>query len=133
LPTAAPLSAALVLELLKGQHLPIGRSMTYTAENDPDTLLGRPGQSTSKVNFQDTRLPPEGEEFSTDSGGAVEVFAIVDDARRRKEYIEGLGRALPSAVESDYLHGRVLLRLTRRLTPEQAGQYEVVLRGLPVD
>src|SRR5258708_6830262 len=48
-----PKTAAQILQLLKAQGLPIGAGIIYTAENDANHLLGRPGQYTGKVNFID--------------------------------------------------------------------------------
>ncbi|MFJ9605027.1 hypothetical protein ACIRS1_01560 [Kitasatospora sp. NPDC101176] len=96
----------------------------YTAEDDPNHLLGRPGQYVSKVSFSDSRIKPadvEGE--SADSvarGGAVEVFATEADARKRSEYIQAIVKGMPALLEYDYVRGPVLIRVSKYLTPDQA-------------
>jgi hypothetical protein len=53
-----PEDANEVVQRLEAEGMPIGESKAYSAENDPNELLGRPGQYTSKVIFKDTRLNP---------------------------------------------------------------------------
>src|SRR5262249_16257173 len=101
----------------------------YTAENDLHKLLGRPGQYTSKVNFQDTRLQTAGNSTDVDAGGSVEVFPNDQSAANRKTYITGLAKGLPALTENDYLKGGILLRISKELTADQAGQYEAALSG----
>lgn len=124
--TPVPITAGAVVERLKTAGLPIGEIVAYTAESDPNKLLGRPNQYTGKANFHDTRLPAT-PDMSTSGGGSVEIFATEADTQARKTYVEGLGKQMPALVEYDYLAGRVLLRLSRALSPEQARQYEQAL------
>src|SRR5215217_8300277 len=65
-------SADEVLQGLKDNDMPIGESVAYTAKNDPNDLLGRPNQYTSKVMFEDTRLNPDpmAKEFDVQNGFA---------------------------------------------------------------
>jgi hypothetical protein len=42
-----PDNATEVVQALENEGMPIGESKTYTAENDPNELLGRPSQYTS--------------------------------------------------------------------------------------
>lgn len=121
-------SAADVLSQLKSKGLPVGQSVTYTAETDVNNLLGRPGQYTSKVNFQDTRLAPQSTNFDVGDGGSIEVFANAEDARRRRDYVEAISKSASFLVEYQYLEGLVLLRLSRRLTPDQAAAYQTALK-----
>lgn len=123
--------AAEVLEELKDQGLPVGQSEVYTAENDPNELLGRPGQYTGKASFKDTRLPPDelaGEDFDVANGGSVEVFANEDEAIKRQEYLETVTQSMPMFAEYAYRSDTVLLRLAKRLTPDQASDYESALQ-----
>lgn len=126
-----PPDAAEVVQELRDESLPIGEIETYTAENDPNELLGRPGQYTGKVTFKDTRLPPDelaGEEFDVANGGSVETFDNEDDAARRQEYLETGTQGIPAFAEYTYREGTVLLRVAGRLTPDQAAEYEEALQ-----
>ena len=129
---SGPQSADEVLQELKDEELPIGESVAYTAKNDPNDLLGRPNQYTSKVTFEDTRLKPDpmANKFDVQNGGSIEVFENKDDAIRRKEYVGDIGKSFSPFSEYIYREGTVLLRLSHRLTPKQAAEYEDVLKGI---
>ena len=123
-PTGASkaLAAEEYVSKLKEVSLAIGETIVYTAETDSNNLLGRPNQYTSKVNFADTTL----EQFESDDpqGGSVEVFNNGADAKKRKEYIDSIGKESPMFIEYSYINGGTLLRLNKALTPEQAKKYE---------
>ncbi|MEU4168685.1 hypothetical protein AB0F46_17640 [Streptomyces sp. NPDC026665] len=99
-----------------------------TAENDPNHLLGRPGEYTSKVTFSDSWVQASqvtgADPGAVERGGAVEVFADAADARARAEYIRAIAKSSPALAEYDYVNGPVLVRVSRYLTPKQAAQYE---------
>jgi hypothetical protein len=126
----APQSADEVLQELEDRGLPIGKSVAYTAKNDPNDLLGRPNQYTSKVTFTDTRLKsdPIADKFDVQNGGSIEVFENENDAIRRKEYVESIGKGFSPFAEYTYREGTVLLRLSHRLIPKQAAEYENALK-----
>ncbi len=119
-----PDNATEVVQALENEGMPIGESKTYTAENDPNELLGRPGQYTSKVIFKDTRLKPDpiASEFDVQNGDSVEVFENEDDAIRRQKYLEAITKGFSPFNEYAYREGTVLLRISHRLTPEQADE-----------
>jgi hypothetical protein len=128
----APQSANDVLQSLKGNGLPIGESIAYTAENDPNELLGRPNQYSSKVMFEDTRLNPDpmAKGFDVQNGGSIEVFEDEDDAIARAEYLETVTKSFSFSAEYSYREGTVLLRLSHRLSPDQAAEYEDALKDV---
>ncbi len=126
-----PMTAEEVLNALAQANLPIGDTITFTAETDPNDLLGRPGQYISKVNFRDTRLSVEDDEsVSTQDGGSIEVFADAQAAEARAQYIHALGQGVSVLAEYDFVEGYVLLRLSRRITPAQAQEYADALAAL---
>lgn len=136
-PAAAPqvpaastkLDATGVLQALKKAGLPIGDYMVYDARTDPNELLGRPGQYVAKVNFLDTRLTIEDpDRFDIANGGSVEVFASHVDASRRQEYLVTITRSLPFLTEYAYREGVVLVRVSKRLIPEEASKYDSALK-----
>ena len=110
--------------------MPIGESIEYTAKNDPNDLLGRPNQYTSKVTFEDTRLKPDpmAHKFDVQNGGSIEVFENQENAITRKEYLESIGKGSSPLSEYVYREDTVLLRLSHRLTPNQAEEYEDALK-----
>jgi hypothetical protein len=127
-----PQSASEVLQGLKNKGLPIGENVAYTAQNDPNDLLGRPNQYTSKLMFKDTRLNPDpmAEEFDVQNGGSIEVFENEDNAIARAKYLENITKSFAPFAEYSYREGTVLLRLSHRLTPDQAAEYEDALKDV---
>jgi len=121
-------TARQVVLRLKALGIPIGAFKTYTVSSDENHLLGRPGQYTSKVNFRDTRLPAA--KFDISGGGSVEVFASNADAQRRYKYVHAVTQSASMFVEYEYLDGRVFLRLSSTLTPQQAKAYAAALKHI---
>ena len=73
-----PPNAEAVVERLQAAGLTIGKVIVYTEETDPNDLLGRPGQYTSKAAFTDTRVDESDlvatPKWDVARGGSVEVF-----------------------------------------------------------
>lgn len=103
-------------------------SGTVTAENDPNHLLGRPNQYTSKITFEDSRVSPADvsgtEKGDVDRGGSIEVFGSPTDAEARAKYIQAVTKSMSALAEYDYVHGKVLVRVSHYLTPKQAAAYK---------
>jgi hypothetical protein len=103
-------------------------SGAVTAANDPNHLLGRPNQYTSKVTFTDSRVSKSDADGyqpgDVELGGAIEVFPDAADAQARARYIETVTRAMPALTEYDYVHDTVVVRVSRYLTPAQAADYK---------
>lgn len=129
-----PPSAEQVTTVLVGKIPTVKLVKSYTAADDPNHQLGRPNGYTSKTAFSDSRIPAdqvEGfDDDATDRGGSVEVFPDEAGATARKTYIQTLGKSLPLAVEYDYVHGGVLVRVAHELTPDQAKDYETATANL---
>jgi hypothetical protein len=120
-----------VLATLKQQGLPIGNSLAYTAETDRNNLLGKPGQYTAKITFADTRLVPAGgDEFDVYNGGSIEFFASEGDARKRVAALTVAIGNIPDLQEYSFLDGNRLLRISQRLTPDQAREYETAFKSV---
>ncbi|MEU5438446.1 hypothetical protein AB0G73_34550 [Streptomyces sp. NPDC020719] len=105
-----------------------------TADTDPNRLLGRPGQYTSKVTFTDSRIKPTDTQGlkagDVQLGGAIETFSSAGDAATRAQYIEAVTRSIPALAEYDYLHGTNVIRVSHYLTPVQAKEYETAAAQL---
>lgn len=105
---------------------------TYTAADDPNSLLGRPNGYTSKTAFIDARVSADKVEFqkedAVERGGSIEVFADAAAAKGRMNYIQEVSKGAPGLLgEYDYVSGAVLVRVSRYLTPDQAKEYETAL------
>lgn len=118
---------------LKAKGLPIGASFTFTADNDQNKLLGRPGQYTGKVNWNDMRIQTSdtGPDISASDGGSIETFATADDATRRFTYVSNIAKTGGPFAEYDYVDGTALLRVSGQLTPAQAKAYADAFTALP--
>jgi hypothetical protein len=117
-----------VLKAFKTAGLPIEKEIIYTQENDPNKLLGRPGQYIAKASWADKRV--EQPESGDLQGGTIEAFESQESLERRKGYIEKIGEAAPIFAQHLFSHKNVLLRLERALTPTQAAEYEKALKQL---
>jgi hypothetical protein len=108
--------------------------VVFTAETDPNRLLGRPTGYLSKASFTDSRIPAEEatgtDEGAVERGGSVEAFADEQGGQNRMRYIQAIAAGLPAAVECDYTSGPVLLRVARSLTPAQAAEYQKALADI---
>jgi hypothetical protein len=128
--TAQLTAEQVVTELVK--RIPtVKPGAVFTAETDPNRLLGRPNGYRSKASFTDTRIPAEDvtgtSEGAVERGGSVEVFADEQGAQRRMQFIQNIASGFPAAVEYNYTSGPVLLRVARSLTPVQAAEYQKAL------
>jgi hypothetical protein len=127
-----PLTAEQIVAVLAEKVPTASPSVAYTALTDPNQLLGTPDSYTSKATFTDSRIDPaqanDTELGSIELGGSVEVFADDADARARKDYLDETFSQLPIEVsEQSFLRGPVLLRISRRLSPTEAAEYEAAL------
>jgi hypothetical protein len=121
------LTAEDVLNALKAAKLPIEKEIVYMEENDPNKLLGRPNQYVGKANWNDARVEPL---TPDDRSMTVEVFASAEDLENRRKYVEAIGKSMSPLAQYQYAHKNALLRLSHKLTPQQAAEYEKVLKSL---
>ena len=119
---AMPLTAEELVIALRQGGLPILGWTLITGPTDPEHLLGRPGQYTSKVVFTDRRLVGGGgtEAANLADGGAIEVFASTGAAARRVPALAGTRSRVSR-------HGRVVLVLSNRLMTASAAKYREAL------
>lgn len=149
--TSAAPDAAAVAAGLRAAKLPVGTVKVYSAADDPNNLLGRPGGYTSKVNFHDTRLPAPVEPGPCDplqpgqdepvchnkpkdpdinDGGSIEVFDNEADAKKRFDYVDAITRGGGPFTEYHWLVGKTFIRVSASLTPEQAKPYEAAAKKI---
>lgn len=122
-----PLTSDEIVAAFKQAGLPIGTVQVYDANNDPNKLLGRPGQYTAKFNFADTRLEQPEDDVT---GGSIESFANDKDMKNRVEYVKSITEGTPMFAEYQYTNGLMFLRLDKGLTPDQAAEYDKVFQTL---
>ncbi len=129
---AAPQTADQIVASLAAKVPTVKIGVTYTADDDPNHLLGRPNGYTSKTTFTDSRIErgPALDATSVKAGGSVEVFPDADAAQRRQLYIQSIQKATPIVgTEYSYLTGTALVRVSGDLTPTQAAEYEAAVSG----
>ena len=116
-----------IVDELSASELPITNLEVFDAETDPNGLLGRPGQYTIKVSWEDGRL-----DASADPVGTIEIFPDVDSMQRRADYVEDIGRESPMLLQWVFTDERTgaVLRVSSDLTPDEAAEYEVWLESL---
>lgn len=130
-PAAPPSSAAPASSLaspsasLIAQRMGLDRQpgyVAYTATTDPNHLLDRQGEYTSKVNWGS-----DGTDQTAATGGSIEVFADAADAQARLQYLQAFKP--PFGDGYDYLTGTALLRLAAGYTPTQATTLKAAFTG----
>lgn len=133
-PSSSALTAEQVTAKLTEKIPTVSLTKTFTAEDDPNKLLGRPGSYTSKTAFADSRVPKEGlppDNTHTEHGGGVEVFPDEAGATARKNQIQEISKSLGGLIaEYGYVKGGVLVRVSGKLTPDQAKEYETALAAI---
>jgi hypothetical protein len=84
----------------------------------------------SEARFADTRLAgPEGKPDGK-NGGVVEIKATPAEARGRSGGLPVISLLLPAPAEARLAQGRILLRLSSRLSPDAVDRYAVALSRL---
>lgn len=127
----ASMDAEQVVKALTGSVASAKPATVYTAESDPNKLLGRPGGYVSKADLTDDRAKPKLEEDAVQQGGSVEIFEDPSEAEDRAKYIaDTLKAAKIFGTEYHYVNGGILLRVSGALTPDQAAEYEAALKKL---
>lgn len=116
-----------IVDALSASDLPVINLEVFDAETDPNSLLGRPGQYTVKVSWEDGRLTD-----SLDASGTLEVFPDAESMQRRADYIEEIGQEVPMLLQWIFTDERTgaVLRVSSDLTPEQAAEFEAWLQSL---
>lgn len=115
-------TAAEILGSMKSAGVPMKAVQDFTEETDPNHLLGRPDQYTSKAEFKDPRYP----HADTIS---VEVFSNPEDAKVRHDYIATVTKGVAFLVQYQYLDGPALLRAPHAILPKDAKKYEVAFHA----
>jgi hypothetical protein len=130
---APPPQTADVIVKAIAAKVPTARpGLVYTADTDPNHLLGTPSNYTSKATFTDSRIStadtPDPQPDNLQAGGSVEVFADASDAMIRQQHLRQLEKNPPLlGTEYTFINGATLLRISGRLTPTQAAQYQAAL------
>ncbi len=105
----------------------IGEYIVYDETTDPNELLGRPGQYTSKCDFAITTIETGDE--SNPFCATVEVFENENDAKSRYDYISGIYESMPMLQEYMYMNANVILRMDFDVLPSEEKIYEELVES----
>lgn len=119
-------TAERVATALADSGLPIVDIEVFTSKSDPNKLMGRPSQYTSKVNFEDTRYPLRDDTIRT-TEPTIEGFATVADAKKRVDYVTRISSSSTLVLQYIYHSGKFVLRLPREVEPDDAKAYQTAL------
>lgn len=130
-PVAVPTDATTVLAKLTAAGLPISNTAVQDENTDPNNLIGRPNEYTSRASFDVPGGDTGGDRYSVDRGGVIEVFRATADASTRVAYIQGLLKKSPIlGTEYDYQAGPVLVRIAGKVKPSVAAKFQQALATL---
>ena len=124
-------SEAFVIERLQGIE-GIGDISAVTEDNDPNGQLGKSGGYTATVYFtsplvdQSDVIGSTVIEKGTEGGGAIEVYANVDDASKRKDNLSSFDGGILSSGSHEVV-GTVLVRTSDKLTASQQKELEAAI------
>lgn len=124
-------SEAFVIERLQAVE-GVGDISAVTEDNDPNGQLGKDGGYTATVYFTSPLVDQSqvyGDsiiEKGTAGGGAVEVYATVEDANKRNDYLAGFDGGILSSG-SHAVVGTVLVRISDELAASQQDQLEAAI------
>ena len=128
----APTEAYVIKCLETVEH--IDGISAVTEDNDPNGNLNKAGGYTATVYFADDRVPADKVEIKgktiidkgIDGGGAIEVYANEEDAKKRNDYLAGFDGSI-LASGSHKVIGTVLVRTSDYLTASQQKELEAAI------
>ena len=123
-----PLTADQLADALIKQGLPIVDKIVFDARTDPNKLLGRPGGYSSKVSFRDERYIDSEEDSMYQH--TIETFPTAAAAQSRKRYVDKVTNGVSFLMQYQFISGRILLRMDKVLTPDEATQYDTALQKI---
>ena len=121
---AAPAPAAVDAATLanKAKQATSTKVVTITEDNDPNSLIGRPGGYVSAAVIYDAGV--ECTSLGTSCGAGVEVFATAADAQARSDFILKTLKSAPAlGTEYHTVNGAALLRVNGKVKPSVAQAY----------
>lgn len=130
------LTAEDIIMEMKKRNSNIEQVNVFNEQTDPNQLLGRPNEYTSKIDFKDFRINDEEleQEGLNMVGGTIEVFQNETDLTTRRKYIEDMyvmyADFLNTTKEYFVQRGNALMRITYKLTPEQEKEYEDIFNDI---
>ena len=126
-----PTEAYVIECLQKVEH--VADISAVTEDNDPNGQLNKPGGYTATVYYSDDRISLDTSvygtsviEQGTDGGGAIEVYSTVEDAEKRRDYLEAYDGGI-FASGTHTVIGTVLVRTSDKLKASEQQDMEAKL------
>ena len=116
-----------IANALKKDSKNIDKIIVYTADTDPNKLMGKTGAYTGKAAFSDKRYKQDKKD---PIGGSIEVFDTQDDAEARYDYIKSITQKKQFLQEYMYRNGKYLLRINGDLKASQAEEYQKIFNDI---
>lgn len=126
-----PVDAGALIAALASEGIPMGDTIVYTAEADPNELLGRPGNYIAKGGWDDLRATDcTSADIGWECGGDVELFDGPDALASRFDYLSTF--ATESLFGGYYMWRTptAIVRVGYALTPDEAATYDTALGTL---
>jgi hypothetical protein len=114
---------------IKGRIPSVVKVVTITENNDPNSLLGRPGGYTSAAVLYEKSVSCT--EVGATCGATIEVYGSKAASKARATYIQKVTRAAEMvSYEYDYLREDALLRVAAAVKPSAAQKYNEAFGGV---
>lgn len=123
--------AKATLDAIRAAGLRLTSITAQDEDSDPNNLIGRPGQYTSRASADLPGADPSAKAGSVDRGVVAEGFPNADGAQARADHIQNLLKQSPVlGAEYHYLAGAVLVRVSGKVKPSQAKLIEQAVAGM---
>jgi hypothetical protein len=99
-------------------------TIALTEDNDANHLIGRPNGYVATTVLVDSRAQCPSDGPGVDCGATIEQWPDTEAAQRRADYLQAIGRSLPSMSEWTTVKGNLLLRVAGALKPSAAEAYK---------
>lgn len=116
-----------IVNALKKDSKNIDKIIVYTADTDPNKIMGKTGGYTEKAAFSDKRYKQDKKD---PIGGSIEVFGTQEDAEARYDYIKSITQKMQFLQEYMFRDGRYLLRISGDLKASQAEEYQKIFNDI---
>jgi hypothetical protein len=99
-------------------------TVALAEDNDANKLLGRPHGYEAAIVLVDSRAQCPSDGPGVDCGATIEQWPNAEAPQRRADYIQAIGKSLPTMSEWTTVKGNLLLRVTGTLKPSASEVYK---------
>jgi serine/threonine protein kinase, bacterial len=129
-PAGAPASTAQnAADSIRAVIPEVTKTIALTEDNDVNNLIGRPNGYAAATVLVDSRAQCPSDGPGVDCGATIEQWPSTEAAQKRADYIQAIGKSLPTMSEWTTVKGNLLLRVTGKLKPSAAETYKAAFAG----